>query len=216
MPATLASLTQETGHLLGDPRDITAGEEGRRFKNAAVKLYLNEAQEEMNRLAGVLRVDVEITLKPSEARVKVVDRNGAVPEARILRVEFKADLKPIYRATKDELDAVAPGWQNLAPGKPAYWLPDTGGYGVLRFVPHVSVDTEILAWIAQKPPEMGDAEDAPAIGDVYADALPFYAAWKCLLRNRESADLEMAKSYQQEWRDRVKQAQNDELGVKAA
>ncbi len=215
MAATLASLIIESGNLIGDPRDPTVSQDGERFSNADLITYLNEAQDEMNRLSGLLRAKVPVSLVANTASYAVLDSASKPPDTRILRME-NSDGTPVFQATKEELDAFSPGWETQTGTPPTYWILETGGYGVIRIFPVPTGPVTLYAWITERPTPMAALTDPPAMPDLYSNTLPFYAAWKCLLRNRESSDLQMAMTYLQTWQERLQQALGDPLGLKAS
>ena len=216
--ADLAALQKETGNLVGEPR--TPPTDGTHFFNADFATYLNEACDEMTRLAGLYRTDVPLDLAAGTALYRVLDPEGNVPLGQVLRVE-DADGLPLEETSKDELDNLRPGWRQES-GPPTHWYPATGDYGAIGLFPSPDAAEQLTVFIPTKATAMADATDTPWVEkgvptlQQYHYALPFYAAYKCLIRRGPRQDTEAAKERKAMFDAIVTQAQADPLGAAVA
>lgn len=222
LATTLTNLINETSNLLGDPSGTRWSQTVSATPNSVsnpIQAYLIEAQEEFNRLSGIYRTSVSVPVISGTPTAIVTDANGNPPFGSILRIEDQTG-KALIRTTSSALDTLIVSWKGSASsatvqGQPDRWVRGLDGFGTIRLYPCPNVTATFTAYIVARPQMMTNGNNYPFTNSSaltadnpahYHYALPYYAAYKALTWNKDSADMPMAKFYLEQFQRIVQQA----------
>ncbi len=226
---TLTNLIGDTANLLGD----TAGTRWSQVISATpvsfppssanpIQWYLNEAADIFAWQTGVYRQAFSIPVTAGTPTVAVEDGNNNPPFGRILRLEDEVG-RVLLQTDPDKLDILVDQWKGagdtpLTQERSRYWIRGLDGFGTVRLFPTPGKTVTYKAYVTARPVMMTAGTNYPFTDLSTLDAtnpahwhhaLPFYAAWRCLLMNGLQKDVELAQLYKQEFDARVKMAQEE-------
>lgn len=181
--ATLSDLRVETQKLLDDTN-------AKRWTTADLDLYLNEAQLIFNTIRGDYKTSQVITTVGGTATYTL----NPVPIGPIARVESSLG-QQLVRTTEDVLNNLLDEWRSETERTATQWMAGTYNFSTVRLWPTPLRDGAIYTvWAPATPPTLGVAQDT-VIPEHLTYALPFYAAHKALIRDRNDRDLALSDKY---------------------
>jgi hypothetical protein len=203
--ATLTNLRAEARNLLDDAA-------ADRFSDADLAVYLSEGQVEFSRRTMLFIASYTLTTAAGTSTYSLLDGRGNAPVGPVLRVENNTG-KEVFHTSEEVLDnlQIEDNWKNMTAPAARAWLRGKVGYSTVMLYP-----TPSLAGVTYRiyapgyPPAMADnGVTDSSIPEHYAYALPFYAAYKCLLRFNDSLSTSMASLYKSRFDDIVNDAMQE-------
>lgn len=181
--ATLANLRTETQKLLDDTN-------AKRWTTADLDLYLNEAQLVFNTRRGDYKTAQTVTTVGGTATYTL----SPVPIGPIARVE-DSDGRQLTRTTEAVLNTFDSEWSGETETYSTQWCLGTNNFSTIRLWPKPLRDSyTYTVWAPTTPPTMSGGQDT-VIPEYLTYALPFYAAHKALLRDRNDRDSALSQQY---------------------
>ena len=181
--ATLANLRAETQKLLDDTN-------AKRWTTTDLDLYLNEAQLVLNEVRGDYKTSQTITTVGAQATYTL----SPIPIGPIARVEDSTGQK-LTRTTEDILNTFSDEWRSETELLATQWCLGTNNFSTIRLWPTPLRDSyTYIVWAPTTPPTMTSLVDS-VIPEYLTRALPYYAAHKALLRDRNDRDSALSDKY---------------------
>jgi hypothetical protein len=181
--ATLANLRTETQKLLDDTN-------AKRWTTADLDLYLNEAQLVLNQVRGDYKTAIPITTVGATATYTL----SPIPIGPIARVEDSSG-QMLTRTTEDILNTFQDEWRSETELQATQWCLGTNNFNSIRLWPTPLRDGYTYSvWAPTTPPTMTVSVDS-VIPEYLTRALPYYAAHKALLRDRNDRDSALSDKY---------------------
>lgn len=204
--ATLANLRTDVATLLDDSAND-------RWSTTDIDSYLNEGQVEFNRLTGVYKASFTITTANGTATYAVtntVSSASRMPLGPILRIENSSNAQ-LAQTTEETIERVLQTTGITWPQSGAaatHWARGQRDYNVVRLYPTPNGVATYTALAASYTPTMTSSPQVDSvIPEHFVYALPFYAAWRCLLRNSTAQDLGRAQAFRARFDQIVAEAQ---------
>lgn len=228
----LADLLAEAGNLLGEPRtgtNATGTEDGTRFLNSDLTIYLNWWADEINARTGIYKVSASVNVVAGTAEYQVKDANNNAPIGLIRRVENELN-EVLPFSTREELDLMfGADWQQTE-DRPSYYYLDPATYALLGLYPKPAVAGTYTVWFPAKATPMiytaastnanrpwdnslSSGNPTAAWAQQYARLLPGAAAYEALKRDTADQDLGRADKLLERLEAQIQQVQQDPLAA---
>jgi hypothetical protein len=208
--ATLTTLLADTRNLLDDNATI------KRWSDAFLTQYLNEAQYEFNQLTQLYKATQDVNLVNNQREYAFTSLIGP-----ILRVEtFKAGTPPtranLNLTTEERLDTLKSTWFNEAAVStaPTRFIRAKLDYDTIIVYPTPNATAvtnygALRAYGAALPTTLASGSDVPDIPTQYHQALPYGSAYRALLLNQDADSATLANAYKTRFNEFVAMGQAD-------
>jgi len=209
--ATLTTLLADTRNLLDDNATI------KRWSDAFLTQYLNEAQYEFNQLTQLYKTTQDVNLVSNQREYAFTSLIGP-----ILRVEtFKAGTPPtrasLNLTTEERLDTLKPTWftEGAVSTAPTRFIRSKLDYDTIIVYPTpaaaaVTTYGALRAYGAALPPTLvSSSYETPDIPAQYHQALPYGAAYRALLLNQDADSATLANAYKARFNEFAAMGQAD-------
>lgn len=181
--ATQAALLAETQKILDDTN-------AKRWSAADLQSYLDEAQLQANIVLGEYKTSQTVTTTGGTATYTL----STIPIGPIARVD-DVHGHQLVRTTEDTLNNLVFDWRSETELYSTQWMMGVNNFSTIRLWPTPLRDGYVYTiWAPTTPPAMSVSQ-ATVIPEKYTRALPFYAASKALLRDRNDRDLALSDKY---------------------
>ena len=181
--ATQAALLSETQKLLDDTN-------AKRWSAADLYSYLDEAQLQANILRGDYKTSQTVTTVGGTATYTLT----TIPIGPIARIEDSSGHQ-LTQTTEAILNTLMMDWQSETELQSYQWMIGTNNFSTIRLWPTPLRDSYVYTiWAPTTPPAMSVSQ-ATVIPEKYTRALPFYAAAKALMRDKNDRDLALSDKY---------------------
>ncbi len=215
--ATWGSLLTDTERLLDDVAND-------RWAESVVYQYMDDTQLEFILLTEINRTplspgDLSSLTLPLTSGTALYELSTII--GPVLRVEDAAG-SVVSETTEELLDSVRPGWRSDR-GAPKRYVRSKTNYGVITLYPKpdgaaVTASSPLKVFAAVRPTAIstdGTASgQSPSLPVHYHQAIPFGAAYRCLLWNQDTLALKLAEMYKNRFMEFVAQAKADTARMK--
>lgn len=204
--ATLTTLLADTRNLLDDNATI------KRWSDAFLTQYLNEAQYEFNQLTQLYKTTQSVSLANGTNTYVFNLLIGP-----ILRVTTSNNRVNLNLTTEERLDTLKPTWLTEAAvaTAPTRFIRSKLDYDTILIYPTpnataVSTYGSLVAYAAGLPPTLVTSSyETPDIPTQYHQALPYGAAYRALLLNQDADSATLANAYKTRFNEFVAMGQAD-------